>query len=538
MTMPSKARRLGAAFALGAAYATGITAAMDEAKWITVHPNGKGEGKGRPALIDSESGVVLGGMGGKFNGKKLSEMKSRPAAKPSGGKKSAASRAKIDLSHPDKIDKSNIIQNRDRSNSGSIQQINSIAAKPDYMRMGPSHDLANGAPVVAYGSVDDEHLGNPVTVVDSDGNRYKMQYAVVEASDVLTSNDAQGNRNPDYESDDASRMRAVAGNGRMTGITEGYNRGTADEYRQEMIDDAAASGIDPETVKGMKNPVLVRVMQASDVTPDIGDRTNKQGGLSMTAVEQAKNDRQRINLKDIETYDDGTPTIKSLKQWIAEQPVAERGQMLGKNGEPTKQAMERFQAAIFSKAYDNDYLTEMYGQALDPQCKTIINGLEKAAPKMVNLGDAPDGYDIRDIIGMATEKVVQAKRTGMSLEDVSGQMDMFNSDEKDDLARAIVKMYAKNMRSGAAIGDKLSALAEAMYAEGQRTDDIFGAVEHVPPKEIFKQVLGEDRKPGKMSAQMSAFWHKRGGAFLDAFFSGRGCKTFFSALRKEYSICR
>ena len=537
MTMPLKARRLGNAFRLGVIYAAGITAAMDEAKWITVHPNGKGEGKGRPALIDSESGVVLGGMGGKFNGKKLSEMKSRPAAKPSGAKP-AASRAKIDLSHPDKIDKSNIIQNRDRSNSGSIQQINSIAAKPDYMRMGPSHDLANGAPVVAYGSVDDKHLGNPVTVVDSDGNRYKMQYAVVEASDVLTSNDAQGNRNPEYESDDASRMRAVAGNGRMAGITEGYNRGTADEYRQEMIDDAAASGIDPETVKGMKNPVLVRVMQASDVTPDIGDRTNKQGGLSMTAVEQAKNDRQRINLKDIETYDDGTPTIKSLKQWIAEQPVAERGQMLGKNGEPTKQAMERFQAAIFSKAYDNDYLTEMYGQALDPQCKTIINGLEKAAPKMVNLGDAPDGYDIRDIIGMATEKVVQAKRTGMSLEDVSGQMDMFNSDEKDDLARAIVKMYAKNMRSGAAIGQKLSELADAMYAEGQRTDDIFGAVEHVPPKEIFKQVLGEDRKPGKMSAQMSAFWHKRGGAFLDAFFSGRGCKTFFSALRKEYSICR
>ena len=61
-----------------------------------------------------------------------------------------------------------------------------------------------------------------------------------------------------------------------------------------MIDDAAASGIDHETVKGMKNPVLVRVMQASDVSPDIGDRTNKQGGLSMTAVEQAKNDRQRI----------------------------------------------------------------------------------------------------------------------------------------------------------------------------------------------------------------------------------------------------
>ena len=82
MTMPSKARRLGAAFALGAAYATGITAALDEAKWITVHPNGTGANakgdpiKGRPLLIDSETGTILGGAGGKFKGKKLSEMKS------------------------------------------------------------------------------------------------------------------------------------------------------------------------------------------------------------------------------------------------------------------------------------------------------------------------------------------------------------------------------------------------------------------------------------------------------------------------------
>ena len=43
MTMPSKARRLGAAFALGAAYATGITAAMDEAKWIRYIPTAPGQ---------------------------------------------------------------------------------------------------------------------------------------------------------------------------------------------------------------------------------------------------------------------------------------------------------------------------------------------------------------------------------------------------------------------------------------------------------------------------------------------------------------
>lgn len=58
---------------------------FDEAKWITVHPNGKGYNnngekiKGTPILIDSESGAVLGGAGGKFTGKHVSEMKQRGA---------------------------------------------------------------------------------------------------------------------------------------------------------------------------------------------------------------------------------------------------------------------------------------------------------------------------------------------------------------------------------------------------------------------------------------------------------------------------
>lgn len=67
---------LGKAFKLGMIYAQGKAhkdrkLALDDPKWITVHPNGK-ENKGRPALLDSETGEVLGGMGGKFNGKHIS----------------------------------------------------------------------------------------------------------------------------------------------------------------------------------------------------------------------------------------------------------------------------------------------------------------------------------------------------------------------------------------------------------------------------------------------------------------------------------
>ena len=76
-----KAEELGRAFALGYVYGHGVLMAQDEAKWITVHPNGTGANangdpiKGRPLLIDDETGSILGGMGGKGKGKKLTDFK-------------------------------------------------------------------------------------------------------------------------------------------------------------------------------------------------------------------------------------------------------------------------------------------------------------------------------------------------------------------------------------------------------------------------------------------------------------------------------
>ena len=56
--------------------------AQDESQWITVHPGGKGpksdgsgDRKGTPVLIDKDTGKILGGMGGKFKGKKISEIR-------------------------------------------------------------------------------------------------------------------------------------------------------------------------------------------------------------------------------------------------------------------------------------------------------------------------------------------------------------------------------------------------------------------------------------------------------------------------------
>lgn len=73
---------------LGRCYALGCKrkqkndkTANDEARWITIHPSGKGakaggsgNKTGRRVLIDSDSGIILKGMGGAFKGKPLSQI--------------------------------------------------------------------------------------------------------------------------------------------------------------------------------------------------------------------------------------------------------------------------------------------------------------------------------------------------------------------------------------------------------------------------------------------------------------------------------
>ena len=101
-----RAKELGRAFSLGYAYGHGASMAMDDAQWITVHPNGKGANangdpiKGRPVLIDSDTGEILGGAGGKFTGRHISAM-------PKGGKheqpgaQMVINRAHLKREHPE-----------------------------------------------------------------------------------------------------------------------------------------------------------------------------------------------------------------------------------------------------------------------------------------------------------------------------------------------------------------------------------------------------------------------------------------------------
>lgn len=82
-----------------------------------------------------------------------------------------------------------------------------------------------------------------VIVSASDGRRMNMRYAIAEADSIMTSNDVEGFKNPDFDNPDVLGARAFAGNGRVAGVKSAYKNGTAGKYREEHMQQSRQFGI-------------------------------------------------------------------------------------------------------------------------------------------------------------------------------------------------------------------------------------------------------------------------------------------------------
>ena len=381
------------------------------------------------------------------------------------------------------------IQNRDRSTPASVAQMSKIANQPDYSRVSMSRDYGTGAPIVSGAEVNPAQLGRSDTVTGADGKKVPIQYAVIESGEVIPSHNADGTKNPAYIDPNVTAFRAIT-NGRVAGLQAAYNQGTADGYKNDLMGDDL-HGIDKSVIEGMKNPMLVRVMPMEQVNKNTGDVSNTGAGLSFNIVEQAKNDTNRIDLSKISFTDTGDVTPQTVQDFIKAMPDTERGSLMGKDGNPTKQAVERVDAAIFQQAYGNDKLTELAFQAQDEEARNIVRALNMAASKAIRLGDAGD-YDIRPLVNEAVELAINARRNNISLSDAAKQVDM----TANPLANDIIKMFADNPRSAKAIGENLSNLFDNAYNEGSKEgSDMFGEVPKRPVDQLIKDSFAKKTEP-------------------------------------------
>ncbi|WP_321946584.1 hypothetical protein [Paraburkholderia sp. J10-1] len=379
-----------------------------------------------------------------------------------------------------------ILQNRDRGTPAMIAQMNAIAAAPDYFRVAPSREFASGAPIV-FGNDDlwpsKLALGRKDKAVAANGQRFRIQYAVVEAADVITSNTADGVADSTYAAGVAGKLRAIAGNGRLAGLKAAFERGTADEYRRELAEDEL-TGIPAEAIERFDAPVLVRIMYAEDVTENIGDISNQRGTSDLSPVEQAQNDATRVNLADLDIADDGKPTETAALAFIAAMPESERNNLMdGKV--PGAKAYERLMAAVFWKAYTDAELVRLYAQSVDAEVKTILGGMASAAADLARL-DGAGALDIRGVVTEAASLAVNAKRQGVKLADFARQTDITLSPD----VMEVVRMFVENVRSARKIGERLRDASRFAYEEFTKEDsDMFGTVEKATRAQVLEKLL-------------------------------------------------
>lgn len=421
------------------------------------------------------------------------------------------------------------VQNRDRSTPASIAQMTSIAAKPDYGRLSPSRDFGNGTPVVAYGSVDDTHKGRTDYAVTADGERIPVQYAVVEADDVLASNDSSGNVVREYKTAGPDRMRVIAGNGRVAGMKRAYEQGTAAEYREEMTADAENFGVDPAVIGQMKSPVLVRIMPEDKIRTDVGSISNTATNMDMSVVEKANDDAANIDFGTLEFDEDGNPTDETVRQFVGKFPAGQAAGMMSGDGTISQQAKARFGAALFKKAYDNDQLTAIFAESTEGEAKNILKAMSAVAGKMVRLEGGGD-FDLRPIVAEAAEIIVNARREGKTVSQYVSEGSLGQSAE----AAVVAEALDANKRS---VKEMTRILGEAADTAFEAMSPQQNLLEEKPTREtVFKKVKGEI--DAKREAEKQQSEEPAGPADAKPVEDGRGASTVEEDVQRDASESR
>jgi len=378
------------------------------------------------------------------------------------------------------------LQPRDRGREASVAQMAEIVKDLNYGRLGTGAGADEAAPMVSVKgdlpTIAEENQGSSDTVY-LNGKAVEVVYAVVEADEIVASNDASGKANPAYDAPAEGQVVALQ-NGRTAALQSSYENQTEKvaQYRTDLEGDTR-HGVNPDVIKGMKNPVLVRVYKDTDNYSGIGSDSNARGSLGQSASETATNDAASVNLGKLVVNEDGSTSLTSSSnqgfaaEFFAGIPANERAQYQTADGSYAPAFWERLQSAVFAAAYGDSNLVTLTTEATDQEgMGAIVSALNKAAADMAALNGAEGGYDIRPAVVEAALIVKQAKSKGMTVEQYVAQADAFSQPTPlaAELASGIESFGRKSGQLGAALSN---AAKQALSSETSlRTDDMFGGV--------------------------------------------------------------
>ena len=376
--------------------------------------------------------------------------------------------------------------------------------------------------------------GKSATVRTDDGKELKVSYRIVPAETLIASNTADFGKNENYPEklqprdrdrvsmkeqvddmarnlrpEDLAESRSVNqgaplvnqdnvvenGNGRTMAITRAYTtdgdtyKTSSQKYKQYLVEHAEEYGYTREEVEAMQNPVLIRQRDASSDPLQDSIIHSTEGGMKMSASQQAKVDAEKISPKTLSLYDyDGTGdlTKRSNDDFVVSAlneitDKSDRDVVFNKDGTPSKAGIERVKSALAAYAYGDNSLLERISESTDTEDQNIVKAFSAAAPRVAAIkakldkGGASKDYDLSSLLSDVLDFYFKCKNSGKSIKFALNETSLFGDDSwlasvgGKDLARFI----ADNTRRPKAISDAIVRMTKYIDGANEPSDALF-----------------------------------------------------------------
>jgi hypothetical protein len=283
----------------------------------------------------------------------------------------------------------------------------------------------------------------------------------------------------------AADGRIIGGNGRTLFIQRAYEIGKAGDYRAELERRLADLGIDPDAVRGMNRPVLVRRLSRNVDVKRAAMLSNEGGSTAMSPLEQAKVDSERLGDAQLETDADGNLDTAgnraAIRRWVNEQPEGQRNALMTEDGRLSASGLQRLRNAVLFKAYGDSPTLARLIEATDVGSRNVAAALARTAGVVADAEGSISRGELHPLsiaadIRMAVEQFDNLRRQGMKVADYLAQIDMLG-DPLTPEGRLLLDFMSRNIVSSRRIGDAISGYyAKLQEAGNPGQGDMFGGV--------------------------------------------------------------
>jgi hypothetical protein len=366
----------------------------------------------------------------------------------------------------------------------------------DLNELRPSHSGINFQPTRGYELTNDRAYTNAANQGKIVNGAARGKF---DPSYITTDNPDATNGPPVIASDG----HVLGGNGRTMILQRvyRYNPDGAAQYKDALASKAAQFGIDPAKVQGMKQPVLVRVIDDGEFAkaPAQGMLTdfNRVGTASLTPSEQAISDAKRVSPETLEGINSRVAALgptatlagamadsgpEMIDKLISDGIISpqEKGALVGKAG-LTDAGKQRISNLVVGRFFDDP-------SQLDQTPASIRVKLERLAAPVANAATVP-GWDITPQIKEAVNALQEARAHGIeNINDLVSQSGMFGNSKYSPEAISIASHMLKD--NPLRLVKAARAYAEdAQNAGGKQT----GLMPTVSQEQSFKDAFGGAR---------------------------------------------